>query len=100
MAAATDQQVQTFVNERFRPFAESVRAVYLMAKTNRAQMDDIYNALNVPTPTWADGRMDGPPHLLAPSDVLAWNSFMVDLIAAIEGNGQWPIIQKACVRGV
>lgn len=98
MAAATDQQVQQFVNERFRPFAEKLRALYNAAKDNRAALDDVYAALTAESPTWADNRSDGPPHLLAPSDVLAWNSFMSDFVAFVEGNAQTPIVLKACVR--
>lgn len=109
--SATDLQVQHFVDERFRPFAEAIRHIYLMAKDNRAAIDDIYAACAQQSPTWSDTRNDGPPHLLGPSDVLSWNTFLFNFIAAIEGNnpqgvnlgeiaGQWATVLKACVRGV
>jgi len=110
MPNATNQQVQTFVNERFRPFAEAARALYLQAKDNRAAIDDVYSACAQQTPTWTDVRNDGPPHLLVPQDVLSWNAFMANIIMAIEGtadgntlsqiSGNWATVQKACVRGV
>lgn len=110
MPNATDQQVQTFVNERFRPFAEAARELYLQAKDNRAAIDDVYAACAAQSPTWTDSRTDGPPHLLVPQDVLSWNAFMANLIMAIEGTADggtlsqisdnWATVQKACVHGV
>jgi len=107
---ASDQQVQTFVNERFRPFAEAARALYLVAKDNRAAIDDVYAACAAQSPTWSDNRTDGPPHLLVPQDVLSWNAFMANLIMAVEGTadgntlnqlaGNWATVMKACVRPV
>ncbi len=108
---ATDQQVQTFVNVRFRPFAEAARALYLAAVDHRASIDDVYNAcLPQNNPTWEDNRDDGPPHILSPQDVLAWNAFMANLIMAIEGTPDqntlaqitqnWATILRACVRPV
>jgi len=99
MAAATNEQIQRFVNERFRPWAEAMRAVYLQAKDHRASLDDVYEALNGAN-TWDDNRSDGPPHLLSDNDVLAWNTFMANLITFIEGQAEWSVVLKACVRGV
>ena len=95
--AATNQQVQTFANERVRPWSELMRSVYLLAKDHKANLGDVYDNLTN-SPNWTDSRTDGPPHLLVPNDILAFNTFITDIIAAIEGNAQWPIIQKACVR--
>jgi hypothetical protein len=96
--AATDQQVQTFVNERLRPFAEKARALYLLSKDHRAAIDDVYANVAAGSPTWTDNRTDGPPHLLVPNDVLAMNSFMAALNTFIEGNAEYAIILKACVH--
>ncbi len=108
MAAATNQQVQTYVNERLRPFAEKMREIYLLAKDHRAAIDDVYAACAEQNPTWTDARTDGPPHLLVPQDVLAFNAFLANLIMAIEGTpdqntlgqiaGNWANLLKACVR--
>lgn len=98
MANATDQQVQNYVNERVRPHAEVARNLALAYDDDIASIDDVYNALNVQSPTWVDNRTDGPPHLLTPSDVLAINSFMHDIRDAIKNHGQYAIVLKACVR--
>lgn len=98
--AATDQQVQTFVNARIRPHAELLRKLLLAFEDDRTAIDDVYAALNMPSPTWSDDRPDGPPHLLTPSDVLAFNTFMADIITAIRSNAQLPVVLKACVRAV
>lgn len=96
--AATDQQVQTFVNERFRPFAELARNLYLLSTDHIAVIGDVYDNVNAGSPTWTDNRTDGPPHLLTPADVLAWNTFMVNFNTFVAANAQWPTILKACVR--
>jgi Arc/MetJ-type ribon-helix-helix transcriptional regulator len=100
MPAATDQQVQQFVNERFRPRAEQIRALLLAMQDDKAVIDDIYEALNQQNPTWTDNRNDGPPHLLSASDVLAYNSYITALIPHIKDAADYSIIQKACVRPV
>lgn len=98
MPAATDQQVQQFVNERVRPWAERFRELVEMARDNRASLDDVYEALTQQSPTWTDQRTDGPPHLLSGNDVLAFNTFWADFITFVDGNAQTPIVEKACVR--
>lgn len=95
--AATNQQVQNFVNERIRPHSEMARALKIVFDDDRAVIEDVYNNLNN-SPTWTDNRTDGPPHLLTPSDVLAVNAFMEDIRTAIANHAQWPVVQKACVR--
>lgn len=97
---ATDVQVQNYVDSRVRPLSEKSRDLLLALKDAKAVIDDIYNTLNVPSPTWTDQRTDGPPHLASPANVLAWNSFITDVIAAIEGHGQYPVVQSLCVRAV
>ena len=102
MAAATDQQVQTYVDTRVRVRAEQIRALYLSCKDDKGLIDDVYTALTEPTPTWTDRRTDGPPHLLTPADVLAWNAFVTAWIALIEGAeaGDYAAVLKACVQPV
>lgn len=108
--AATNAQVQQYVNERVRPWAERARALYLEAKDHKAAIDDVYANLT-DNPTWQDQRADAPAHLLTPSDVLAWNTFITGLVALVEGGAgaaeacaaapaQWPVVLDACVRPV
>lgn len=97
--AASDQQVQSFVDTRIRVRAEAIRALEVAMSDDIASIDDVYNAL-ANNPTWEDNRTDGPPHLMTPSDVLAINSFLHDIRDAIVNNAQYPIVQKACVRPV
>ena len=98
MAAATDLQVQTYVDQRIRPFCEAARALKAEIDDIKATIDDVYAALTEPNPTWTDNRTDGPPHLLSPSDVLAINTFVTDLQTAIANDAQYSIVLKACVR--
>jgi hypothetical protein len=109
--AANDQQVQQYVNERYRPFAEQMRAVYTLALDHKAMIDDVYDAVDPPEEaTWTDNRTDGPPYLLDAQDVLSFNSFITMFIAFVEGELtdqnknvggiQWPVLMKGCVRGV
>jgi hypothetical protein len=73
--AASDLQVQQFVDQRIRPHAELVRALALAFDDDIAAIDDVYAALTAANPTWADNRTDGPPHLLTASDVIDINAF-------------------------
>ncbi len=100
MSTANDTQVQTFVNGRVRPRCEQARDLAVLMLEDIAGIDDIYNALNVQSPTWSDSRTDGPPHLATPSDVLAFNAFMHDVSAYITGHGQYAIVRKLCVRNI
>lgn len=108
--AATNEQVQQYVNERVRPRSEEIRALYLRCKDDKAVIDDVYANLT-DNPDWEDTRSDAPPHLLTPSDVLAWNAFITgfihyvegtfpDIATANSGDDQYPVIQDACVRPV
>src|SRR5437870_3903909 len=98
MPAATDTQVQSFVNNYVRIHAERTRALVAAFDAAIAVIDDVYTALNVPAPTWSDQRPDGPPHLAEPADVLGYNGFIHDVRDYIKAHGQWPIIQKLCVK--
>jgi hypothetical protein len=98
VANATDQQVQTFVNERIRTVAESARALKITLDDHIAAIGDVYAALTQASPTWADSRGGGVPHLLTPADVLAINTFMNNVRDAIQNNAQYPVVLKACVQ--
>jgi hypothetical protein len=95
--AATQEQIQRFVDERLRPRAEQIRGLLAAMKDDRAAIDDVYSELNGGG-TFTDTRQDGPPHLATASDVLAMNTLLANLVTAIEGNAQYPIAQKLCVR--
>lgn len=98
MANATTAQVQNFADQRCRPHAEAAVALALALLDDIAEIDDVYNALNGPLSGWADNRLDGPPHLLTASDILAFNTFLHDISTAITGHAQYPVIRKMCVR--
>ncbi len=100
MPAATDTQVQHFVDERVRTWAEQARSLYLRGKDHKASIDDVYAALAVGSPTWTDTRTDGPPHLLVPGDVLAWNAFVTDFVAFVESHGDYAKVLLACSHPV
>jgi hypothetical protein len=106
--SASNVQVQNFSDQVARPLSEQARALYLSCKAFTASFTDLYNNLTS-SPTWIDGRTDGPPHLAAPSDLLAFNTFAVGFIAFIEngstatmsnGSAQYPVVQNLCVRSV
>lgn len=98
--AASDAQVQQYVNDYIRPFAADYRALKLRAENIRATIDDVYNALNVGSPTWTDTRDDAPPHLMTPADVLAMNTVAENLKAFMEAESQLPVVLLACVNQV
>ena len=110
MAAATNAQVQQFVNDRVRPRCEQIRNLYLACKDDTSAFGDVYENLNAggdKEGPWSDGRADAPPHLMTPSDVLAWNTFIQGFIKLVEGtfsekeaSQQFPVVLQCCVRPV
>lgn len=108
--AATDQQVQQYVNERIRPRAEQFRAVVNACRDDKAAINDVYAAVVQADPTWSDDRPDGPPRLLTPQDVLVYNSVITLFLKVIDGtataqditdlSANWSVFQSACVRPV
>ena len=109
MPVATNQQVQTFVNERIRPRAEQFRALVALCADDKIAIEDIYAAAVAPT-DWTDQRTDGPPHLLSLNDTLTYNS-IITLFAkfkagtataqdSIDFAANWPVFQRACVRAI
>jgi hypothetical protein len=95
---ASDAQVQAWSDQRTRPRAEMIRTLYNLLVSDINSIEDVYQACAQQSPTWADARTDGPPHLLGPSDVLAMNSLTHAIKDAIDNSGQWAVAQKACVR--
>ena len=115
MPAASNAQVQAFVNERVRPRCEQIRALLLAMEADRASADDVYENVNDAGSTWVDVNTSNPPHLLVRTDVLAWNTFLAGLVEIIRGTSandaariaavnnvaaQLPIILRGCVRGL
>ena len=113
MARATDAQVQQYVNERCRVRAEQFRALRLAIADDKAVLDDVYEhvsgANSIPA-TFTDTRPDGPPHLVTPNDVLAYNTFLTAFLAFCDPNGdtgtiaagadQLPILEDMCVNAL
>lgn len=95
--AATNEQVQQYVNERIRPIAENLRDALIRCQDELITIEDIYQNLSN-NPTWTDERPDAPPHLLTPSDVLGIHAFVFDFVAFATGHGQLPVVKLACVR--
>jgi hypothetical protein len=114
MAAATNQQMQNYADQRMRPRAEQFRNLRIACLDDRSAIDDVY-ARALSNDRWADERTDGPPHLLqsgssaSPDDVLNYNSFadlfekfmsgtFANVNEANAAAANWAVLQDACVR--
>lgn len=97
--AATNEQVQAFVDNRVRPRVQQVRALLLAIEDDIATIGDVYANLT-DSPTWADERTDAPPHLLTANDVLGIHAFNVALQAAMRAHNQLPVVLAACIHSV
>jgi hypothetical protein len=114
MPAATDQQMQQFANDRLRPFAEHLRAIFIEGADHQSAIDDVY-ARGVSNSRWTDSRTDGPPHLLQsgnaanPDDMLNFNTALARIAQFKTGTfanvgeandfaALWAVLQDACVR--
>ncbi len=108
MGAVTDAQIQTFVDNRVRPRCTETVTLILKCQSDIANIDDIYANLNS-SPTWVDANGSKSLHTAVPNDVLAWNTFIQQLVGLVTGaatdanatlstvqamQGQWPIIKK------
>lgn len=110
MAIATDQQVQTYANERIRVRAEAFRKLVAQCRDDKLAIEDVFEACAQQSPTWIDNRTDGPPSLLTPQDVLVYNTMLFMFLALVDGtltdqnksefSASWPQFQAACVRSV
>lgn len=106
---ATDQQMQTYCDERIRPRAEQCRSLVNALRDDKVAIDAAYDRAANGT-AWADARTDGPPKLLASADVLTFNTVMTLLLKCVDGtataqdvadlNSNWAAFQAACVRAV
>jgi hypothetical protein len=92
---ATTAQVQNYVDKRIRVRCGQIRALLLAMEDDKRLVDDIYSNLTS-SPTWVDSNSDNPPHLMTPADVLAWNTFITNMIAAMRGDAQLPVVLKSC----
>jgi hypothetical protein len=90
--------VQDFCDQRIRVRAEQLRALVAAMQDDLAAITDVYERGADTKAPWVDSRADGPPHLLASSDVLAYNAFATDVLTAITGHAQWPVVRRSCVR--
>lgn len=107
MAAANDAQMQQFANERLRPRAEQLRALFAAAADDVAAIPDVFDRAANGDP-WADARASAPAHLLTSQDILVHNAVGVLLLKCIDGtatlqdvsdlHANWPVFQAACVR--
>ena len=109
MAEATDEQMQAYANDRIRVRAEQTRALIASLRDDKVAITDVYDRADGGA-AWDDDRTDGPPKLLASSDVLAFNAFADLLLKAVDGTategdiGQlasnWITVQTMCVRPI
>lgn len=99
MAVANDTQVQKYVNDRIRPHCEMIRALIVLLQDDKAAIDEVYAAVvDVDKATWKDDRADGPPKLLGPADVKAYNQFISDLVAFMVKHDSYLGVLSCCVR--
>lgn len=95
---ATVQQIQNFSDQRIRPRAQQIAALAVNIAADLAEIGDVYAALTGAQSGWVDGRTDGPPHLATASDILAMNTFLTDILAAITGDTQYPICRNLLIN--
>lgn len=99
--AATDAQVQAFVDERLRPLALRARAMRIHLEDFKNQIDDVYANLTAQNPTWSDQYNGHPAHFLTKDDVLAVNALVTTLLSTFAlSNGSYAILEKACPTSV
>lgn len=97
--AATDQQMQTYANERIRPHAEFFRTLVNAFRDDKAAIDAVYDrAAN--GAAWNDNRTDGPPKLLASQDVLVFNAVISNFNSLLTGSGENDAAKAAIVNGI
>lgn len=106
--SVTNTQIQTFLDQRVRTSSAAIVLWVLQRQSDVANIDEIYANL-AGSPDWVDSNGSASVHSAAPSDVLAWNTFVSKLVSIITGaatnaattladvqslQGQWPIIKK------
>lgn len=108
--AATNEQVQEWVNQRMRVRCEQLRALFVLMEDDKATIDDIYANVSDGGSTFADNHPANPPHLVTKQDILGYNTFITMILKlktgglttaeAADANAQWPIIIDSCVRSL
>ncbi len=92
MPEASNQQMQTWGDQRQRVRAEQMRNLLALMLDDKASIDDIY-ARGAGSNAWSDARSDGPPHLLQsgnsanPDDMLNYNAFLSSMKWLLTGAG-------------
>lgn len=109
MAEATNQQMQTYADQRIRVRAEQLRSLVNAMRDDKAAIDDVYARAAGASP-WNDARVDGPPRLLSSQDILVFNAFASLFLSVIDGtavtgdvvnlHSNLAVFQSACVRPV
>lgn len=121
MAQATDQQMQSYCDQRIRVRAEQLRGLLNQLTDDKANIGDEYTRATSVS-RWNDARTDGPPHLLQsgnsanPDDLLNYNAWASAFLNLLNGtsvaNGStvaadaatlrsaWAVLMAACVRPV
>jgi hypothetical protein len=96
----TNQEVQNFSDQRWRPFAERLVNLIVEAQGDIGAADAVYANLTAsnPSTTWTDSRTDGPPNLLTPADLLALNAAENALVTWATAQSWWATVQQAVVR--
>jgi hypothetical protein len=105
MAKATDLQVQQAVDQRLRVRAEQIRALVAALDDDYMALPDVTEATTAVanplyTPTWIDGRQDGPPHLMTAAEVAGYRAFCLRISNLLKADAAYPTVAKACVRPV
>lgn len=107
--AATNQQVQDFIDSRVRQSCSDILLWILRRQNDAANLDDVYANLSS-SPTWTDARTAGVAHSAVPQDFFAWNTFIQGLLKVVVSgqpldgrtaaetisdiHAQWATIQK------
>ena len=99
MGAASFDQIQEFVDSRYRPRCEQVRNLLASIADDISVIGDIYSTLSGDPTLWNDNRNDVPIKLNG-NDVLAMNSGFVQLQSDINKNPFLAELLKGVVRPI
>lgn len=100
MAIATNQEVQTYSDTQARPGAEALRSLWHRFTNDKASIGDVYEACTQQSPTWVDGRVDGPPHMATPADMLNYNEVITSFLTWAAGEANWNSVMTLCVKPI
>lgn len=116
MPEATNAQMQVYHDQRLRPFAERLRAIFVEGADHFSAIGDMFVRAQSGN-KWSDARTDGPPTLLEsggnadPDSIENFNLLLVRLDQLRNGTfanvGEanqfkdlWEVLVDACVRPV